>query len=93
MLLNIFYHGLGSKLLFNKLYNNLEENSLLLIQDAVYFGLFIKDHTITTNIYALKIDVDARGLLDIFNTMHNIKLINYDEFVDLILKHDQNITW
>ena len=66
---------------------------MLLIQDGVYFGLSIKDKPTVQNIFALETDVTARGLLDIFNSINNIKLINYDEFINLILKHDKNITW
>jgi len=90
MLLNIFHHGLEYKTLFTKVYDTLQENSLLLIQDGIYFGLNIKKPT-SKNVYALETDVTARGLAN--NYSSHVKLINYKEFVDLVLNHDKNITW
>lgn len=103
MLLNIFYKGLEHSTMFNNIYGNYLSNneytksndSLVLIQDGVYFGSWHikKSPTAKLNIYALKIDVIARGLIDDFNDMNMIKLISYEEFVDLIIKHDKSITW
>jgi sulfur relay protein TusB/DsrH len=88
MLLTIFSKNLDHLELFNKILNNLQQNSLLLIQDGVYFGLNINNNT--NNIYALKPDVIIRGLI---NYPANIKLINYHEFVNLIIEHNNNVTY
>jgi sulfur relay protein TusB/DsrH len=106
MLLNIFPKGLEHNLMFKNLYDNYLPNnnnnkpntsndSLILIQDGVYFGAWhIKKSTTTKlNIYAIEIDVIARGLFSVFDDMQMIKLISYEEFIDLVIKHDKSITW
>lgn len=106
MLLNIFPKGLEHNLMFKNLYDsylnnnnnnkhNTSNDSLVLIQDGVYFAAWHIKKSATTklNIYALEIDVIARGLFSVFDDMHMIKLISYEEFVDLVIKHDKSITW
>ena len=97
MLLHIFKHGLTSHFLLQKLINNLinnNTNTLLLIQNGVYWGNYLK----TVNflefipIYALQQDVNAREIAFSFKD-HKIKLINYAEFVELVLNHDKIINW
>lgn len=43
------------------------------------------------SVYALIDDVLARGLKD--QVSHHIKLISYGDFVDLTVKHPQQIHW
>ena len=97
MLLHIFKHGLNHDFLLQKLINNLiknHKNTLLLIQNGVYWGTYLK----TINflefipIYALQQDIDAREIAFLFKD-HKIKLINYAEFVELVLNHDKIINW
>lgn len=98
MILNIFYHGLEHKELFNNLYSQLiknqTNNSLLLIQNGVYWGLNLENNLIQDlKIYVLEMDLKARGLLEIFKKIHNINIIDYPKFVDLIIEQHKNITW
>ena len=106
MLLNIFPKGLEHNLIFQNLYENYLPNnknnnhtkfndSLILIQDGVYFGAWHikKSPTRKLNIYALEIDVTTRGLFSIFDDLQTIKLISYEEFINLVIKHDKSITW
>ena len=73
-------------------------DGILLIENAVVAGLSnakfcktISDITNTCSIYALKSDVIARGLLD--NIMPEIKLIDYEQFVDLVVEYQPIQSW
>lgn len=109
MLLHIFKYGLNYEFLLHKLIDNVlkdnkdlnstktnsfKTNSLLLIQNGVYFATYLKNLDFTTSIptYAIQEDVDARKIRFLFED-HKIKLINYANFVDLVLTHEKNITW
>ncbi len=94
MLLNIFSHGTEHQELFSKIFKATtihSSNSLLLIQDGVYFGIYIKELSQYKNIYALEQDVIARGLINSYPK--NITLINYEQFVNLVIEHEKNITY
>lgn len=93
MVLNIFSRGLDQHELFSKISNVLQQNNLLLIQDGIYFGCDLENfkQSININIYALKQDVIARGLINTYPT--NIKLIDYEDFVNLVLNHEKIITY
>lgn len=76
----------------------LPESSLLFIEEAVYAtlknSLFASEITAATTkhkIFALKPDLEARGLLG--KCMQRITVITYDEFVDLALKHPKIVNW
>tara|TARA_B100000029_G_C16768452_1_gene664580 strand:- start:4 stop:261 length:258 start_codon:yes stop_codon:yes gene_type:complete len=64
-----------------------KHDEILLIQDAVYKAT--EDHRMIT--FAVESDVILRGLTDVISS--EVKLITYEEFVDLIVKHETNITW
>ncbi|WP_193015789.1 sulfurtransferase complex subunit TusB [Proteus sp. FME41] len=73
-----------------------KQDDVLLIQDGVLAVLeenpllkYCLQQQIS--IYALIDDVLARGLKD--QASHHIKLINYHDFVDLTVKHPQQIHW
>ena len=73
-----------------------KEDDVLLIQDGVLAVLeenpllkYCLQQQIS--IYALIDDVLARGLKG--QVSHHIKLINYGDFVDLTVKHPQQIHW
>ena len=87
MVLNIFSRGLDHQELFTKISDVLQQNTILLIQDGVYLGLYLE----TPNVYALQQDVIARGLINSYP--NNIKLIDYNDFVNLVLNHDKTITY
>ena len=87
MVLNIFSCGLDHQELFTKISDVLQQNTILLIQDGVYFGLYLKN----PNVYALQQDVIARGLINSYP--NSIKLIDYNDFVNLVLNHDKTITY
>jgi tRNA 2-thiouridine synthesizing protein B len=57
------------------------DDVILLIEDGVY----INNLNMTENSYALKSDVIARGLLDKISSQ--IKLIDYEGFVELAIQH------
>lgn len=97
MILNIFSRNIEAQkeLFVNVMNTAVQQNTMLLIQDAVYFGLeldhFILSNHNINNIYALKQDVVARGLVN--NYPEYIKLINYNNFVTLVINHDRTITY
>ena len=73
-----------------------KHDEVLLIQDGVLAVL--EDNPLLIyclaqqiSVYALIDDVLARGLKD--QVSHQIKLINYGDFVDLTVKHPQQIHW
>jgi sulfur relay protein TusB/DsrH len=98
--LNIFSKGLKYTWLLKALYNNYLikpgrkkiQDPIILIQDGVYFVSLLKDQNLHLKIYALQIDLEARGLINVYKN-HNIELISYERFVELIIKYDKNITW
>lgn len=101
MLLHIFKHGLTKDFLLQKLINNFinnknnnNKNTLLLIQNGVYWGTYLKTINFLESIpiYALQQDIDGRDIGFLFKNSI-IKLINYPEFVELVLNHDKIINW
>lgn len=73
-----------------------KQDDVLLIQDGVL--AVIEENPLLKyclqqqiSIYALIDDVLARGLKD--QASHHIKLISYSDFVDLTVKHPQQIHW
>lgn len=72
----------------NKILTIIKQNSILLIQDGIYLGL---DLVNINNIYALEQDVITRGLINHYPK--NIILIDYNKFVDLVIKHQKIITY
>lgn len=73
-------------------------DAILLIENAVTAGvnknklsLKIVSISSTCFLYALKPDVIARGLQD--NMMLEINLIDYEQFVDLVIEHHPVQTW
>lgn len=76
-----------------------EKDGLLLIEDGVFSAMSISPgadaiqmlHQRGLRIYALKNDVDARGLQD--KLAENISLIDYDTFVSLALEHQCVQSW
>ncbi|MEH6445457.1 MAG: sulfurtransferase complex subunit TusB [Oceanospirillaceae bacterium] len=72
----------------------LEGDELLLIESAVYAGCEQNFHSaIPTSfpIYALEVDVAARGLTDKLNK--EIQLIDDNQFVNLCCIHHKSISW
>ena len=75
-----------------------KNDSLLLIEDGVYFALHSTINTLLSsleaqqiNIYALEEDLIARGISDKIH--HSIKTVNYDEFVELTSSHNNSSSW
>jgi len=73
-------------------------NAILLIEDGVYGDL--KGSVMTdqiaaamknVDIYALKPDVDARGISE--KVMDGVKLVGYDGFVDLASEYKSVQSW
>jgi tRNA 2-thiouridine synthesizing protein B len=44
------------------------------------------------NMYALKPDLEARGL-SLDNVIEGVKIVGYEEFVDLTTEHDSVQSW
>ncbi|AMH17641.1 MULTISPECIES: sulfurtransferase complex subunit TusB [Hafnia] len=71
-------------------------DAILLLQDGVLCGL-VNTHSLeklisaSTSLYALKADVIARGLSARISS--NIVLLDYNQFVELSVKHPQQLSW
>lgn len=75
-----------------------KNDSLLLIEDGVYFALHSTINTQLSNfevknikIYALEEDLIARGISD--KTHNSIKTVSYDGFVELTASHNNSTSW
>jgi tRNA 2-thiouridine synthesizing protein B len=73
-------------------------SAVLLIEDGVYAAA--KDTAVSTKmqealktvtIYALKPDVEARGMQN--RVMDGVRLVDYGGFVDLVVEHDAVQSW
>lgn len=76
----------------------LKGSAVLLIEDGVYAAA--KDTAVsprmqealkTVTIYALKPDVEARGMQN--RVMDGVRLVDYGGFVDLVVEHDAVQSW
>ena len=73
-------------------------SAVLLIEDGVYAATTgttvsqrLLDALATVSIYALKSDVEARGMQH--RLMDGIKLVDYGGFVDLVVEHHAVQSW
>ena len=73
-------------------------SAVLLIEDGVYAASTgttvsqrLLDALATVSIYALKPDVEARGMQN--RLMDGIKLVDYGGFVDLVVEHHAVQSW
>lgn len=73
-------------------------NAILLIEDGVYGALNnsalteqVSKAMADVSIFALKPDVDARGIGD--KIMDGVKLVSYDGFVDLAAEYKSVQSW
>ena len=73
-------------------------SAVLLIEDAVYGATkgniatdIVKKAMSKLTIYALKPDLEARGMVD--KVMDGVKLIGFSEFVDLVTEHKNTQSW
>jgi tRNA 2-thiouridine synthesizing protein B len=73
-------------------------SSILLIEDGIYAALDgtaisdqIKEAMKTKKVYALKPDVDARGVQS--KVMDGIEQIDYTGFVNLVVENDKVQSW
>ena len=73
-------------------------SAVLLIEDGVYAAA--KDTSVspkmqealkTVSIYALKPDVEARGMQN--RVMDGVRLVDYGGFVDLVVEHNAVQSW
>ena len=76
-----------------------KDSSILFIEDAVIsvmkstkFSDLIETSLKNFKMYALKPDLEARGL-SLDNVIDGIKLVGYEEFVDLTTEHDSVQSW
>ncbi len=72
-------------------------DEILLLQDGVY-GAVTQSHEfisiiemLPSRVYLLEDDVLARGLTPYLHP--NVRVIDYQQFVDLTVKHTKQITW
>lgn len=73
-------------------------NAVLLIEDGVYAAAKgtavskkLQDALKTVPIYALKSDVEARGMQN--RVLDGVKLVDYGGFVDLVVEHNTVQSW
>jgi tRNA 2-thiouridine synthesizing protein B len=76
-----------------------KNSSILFIEDAVISVMKSTKFTDVINnslkdfkIYALKPDLEARGL-SLDNVIEGVKVVGYEEFVDLTTEHDSVQSW
>ena len=76
-----------------------KDNSILFIEDAVIsvmkatkFTGLIESSLKDFKMYALKPDLEARGL-SLDNVIEGVKIVGYEEFVDLTTEHDSVQSW
>ncbi|WWO98843.1 MAG: sulfurtransferase complex subunit TusB [Candidatus Dasytiphilus stammeri] len=74
----------------------MQGDEIFLLQDGIIMGfknhVFLKKlSTITVAVFALKNDVEARGVLQLMSS--SITLIDYNEFITLSINHIQQIHW
>ncbi|MDX7992708.1 sulfurtransferase complex subunit TusB [Xenorhabdus sp. Reich] len=73
-----------------------DADDVLLIQNGVLLGIN-DNHYLKAlirsgaGIYVLKEDLDARGLSE--QTSNSVQVIDYNDFVGLTVKHQQNFAW
>ena len=75
-----------------------EGSALLLIEDGVYAAAratavskVVQEAMKRVPIYALKPDVDARGMQN--RVMDGVRLVDYEGFVDLVVEHNAVQSW
>jgi tRNA 2-thiouridine synthesizing protein B len=73
-------------------------SAVLLIEDGVYAAARntavskqVQEALKTVSIYALKSDVEARGMQD--RVMDGVHLVDYGGFVDLVAEHNAVQSW
>ena len=73
-------------------------SAVLLIEDGVYAAAkdtavapAVREAMQTVTIYALKPDVEARGMQN--RVMDGVRLVDYGGFVDLVVEHDAVQSW
>lgn len=73
-------------------------SAVLLIEDGIYGAIkgnpqeqALRDLMKSAKVYALKPDLDARGMLG--NHIEGIEIVGYDAFVDLVVKHKAVQSW
>jgi len=73
-------------------------SAVLLIEDGVYAAAKgtsvsprIEQALKSVTIYALKPDVEARGMQN--RVMDGVRLVDYEGFVDLVVEHDAVQSW
>lgn len=72
------------------------EDDILLVQDGVFVGVSENIYlpllfNTLSGVYALRTDVEARGLIGYFSP--KISIVGYTDFVALTVKHRQHIAW
>ena len=71
-----------------------DRDSLLLLEDGVYMADKSNKELVgqlTTTIYALDVDIEARGLAH--RVLPSIKVISYADFVQLVVEHKMTKAW
>ena len=73
-------------------------SAVLLIEDGVYaaakdtaVSLKMQEALKTVSVYALKPDVEARGMQN--RVMDGVRLVDYGGFVDLVAEHNAVQSW
>jgi len=73
-------------------------SAVLLIEDGVYaaaretaVAAQVQEALKSVSIYALKPDIEARGMQN--RVMDGVRLVDYEGFVDLVVKHNAVQSW
>jgi len=84
----------SSGLLDSCLTNVNENDALLFIEDGVYYASKFSPDLKTPHyleLFSLEADIMARGLNQ--SILNTIKIINYNDFVDLCVRYDKVVNW
>lgn len=70
-----------------------DNDALILLQEGVYLLTEPIQLPERIDCYALKADIDARGITTVKTDKSNHIIIDDSDFVDLVIQHDNSISW
>jgi tRNA 2-thiouridine synthesizing protein B len=91
MALILIKHGTQNATEKTKLECAREDDSVVLIQDGVFWAITDEIKDLKANVYVLQDDFSARGY-QVETANANTTMIDYLELVDIIAKEEQTIT-
>ena len=91
MALILIKHGTQNSTEKTKLECAREDDSIVLIQDGVFWAITDEIKDLKANVYVLQDDFHARGY-QVETANINVSMINYSELVDIIAQEEKTIT-